>query len=89
MKERGHMQPSVQLLLTIVDDLLPRFCVLAGSGFTMAVRTGCSLQDLLCGQCGVPSAYLKRRIQTIFLDGSVVDDPHVALQVRPRSQASG
>jgi hypothetical protein len=33
---------------------------------------------LLCQQLDVPADYLERRIQTVFLNGRVVDDPAVA-----------
>ena len=72
------MQPLVRLSLRVKEDALPRFCLLTGGGFAVCARTGCSIRDLLCGQLGVPTDYLEKRIQTVFLDGNVVDDPAIA-----------
>ncbi len=71
-------QRWVHLSLTVDDEVLPHFCLLAGSGLRIRVRTGCSVRDLLCGQLGISPTYLEARIQTVFLDGSVVDDPQRA-----------
>jgi hypothetical protein len=73
------MQPLVHLCLKVREDLLPRFCLLAGGGFTVRARTGCSIRELLCGQLGVAPDYLDTRIQTILLNGKAVDDPGAAL----------
>jgi hypothetical protein len=78
------MQPAVHLSLTVGDDLLPRFCLLAGSGFMVGVDACCSVRELLCGRLCVSADYLDSRIQTIFLDGKAVDDPRLA-GVRPGS----
>ncbi|MBN2476424.1 MAG: hypothetical protein JXB62_17555 [Pirellulales bacterium] len=78
MNRRKLMQPSVHLSLQVSEDLLPRFCLLAGGGFTFLVQTGCTVHDLLCGQLGIPAEYLVGRVQTIFLNASVVDDSRTA-----------
>ena len=70
--------PLVDLSLTVSEELLPRFCLLAGSGVTILARTGCSVQDLLCGQLEISPEYLDKRIQTIFLDSRVVGDLQLA-----------
>ena len=41
-------------------------------------RLGCTVRELLTGQLGIDSAYLDERIQTILLNGQVVDDPGAA-----------
>ncbi len=84
MKEDEYVQPPVRLYLRVREDLLPRFSLLTGGGFIVCARTGRSIRDLLCGQLGVPPDYLEKRIQTIFLNGRVVDDPQIAI-VRPDS----
>jgi len=68
----------VNLALTVDKEFLPRFCLLAGSGLTIRVRTGCTVRDLLCDQLGISPEYLQKRIQTIFLDSRVVGDPQLA-----------
>ena len=68
-----------QVSLTVTPDVLERFCLLTGGGFRIRTRLGGSIRDTLCLQWGVDSAYLDDRIQTIFLNGQVVDDPDAAL----------
>lgn len=69
------MKPVVRLSLEVSPAFLPQWCLLAGSGFTIRARTGCTLMELLCGELEIPAEYLHGRIQTIFLNASVVDDP--------------
>ena len=71
----------VQVSLIVTPDVFERFCLLTGDGFRIRTRLDCSVRELLCLQLGVDSAYLDDRIQTIFLNGRVVDDPDVALVV--------
>ena len=51
------------------------FCPLAAS---------CSVQDFLTGELGIDPAYVRDRIATVFVDGSVVDDLATAA-LRPGS----
>ena len=62
------------LKLRVKFDLVPFFFQLLGHGFTINVRTGCSIKDLLCKQLGIQEDYLAERITTIFLNSKVVDD---------------
>jgi hypothetical protein len=78
MSRDQDTQPLIRLSLSVTRDELPRFCLLFGGGFTVLARTGCSIRDLLCGQLDVPADYLEKGIQTVFLNGRVVDDPAVA-----------
>jgi hypothetical protein len=78
MEEGTRTPPLKRLSLRVTEDLLPRFCLLLGGGFTIDARCGCSIRDLLCSELGVPADYLEGRIQTIFLNGRVVDDPAAA-----------
>ena len=43
-------------------------------GFKIDVQISSSLLDMLCRQIGISEAYLNDRVQTIFLNGKVVDD---------------
>lgn len=70
---------TINLKLTVESDRLSLFSSLLGQGFTLKVRTGCTLRELLCGQLGVRSDYVDQRIQTIFLDGKTVDDVDTAV----------
>lgn len=62
------------LKLRVKFDLVPFFFQLLGHGFTIKVRTGCSIKDLLCKQLSIQEDYLAERITTIFLNSKVVDD---------------
>ena len=84
MEDDKRMQPLRRLSLTVREDLVPRFCLLTGGGFKVCARTGSSIRDVLCGPLRVPTHYLEKRIQTVFLDGEAVDDPEIAA-VRPGS----
>lgn len=64
--------------LAVQESLIPLFFQLLGQGVFLEVQAGCSLKDLLCTQLGIPPDYLKRRIQTMFLNASPVDAPENA-----------
>jgi len=49
------------------------FLQILRTGVGVAVKVGCSLKDLLCGQFRLDESYVERRISTIFLDGKPVD----------------
>ena len=70
---------STHVSLVVEEHLFPRFCLLTGSSMKVRTRSGCSVADLLCGQLGTDPRYLAERIQTIFLDGRVVDHPETAI----------
>ena len=69
----------MHLSLKLNSRQLPIFYQLLGHGFSLNIRTGCSVKDLLCEQLGIHENYLARRIQTIFLNGKVVDDQNSAI----------
>jgi hypothetical protein len=60
--------------LTVEADLIPAFSQLLQNGFWIKGYVGCSVKAFLCEQFGLSPEYLEKRIQTIFLDGDVVDD---------------
>lgn len=68
-----------KISLTVRPDQLSLFSPLLGQGFTLKIRTGISVRDLMCRQIGVSDDYLDQRIQTIFLDGKVVDNIDTAV----------
>ena len=68
-----------KISLTVKPDRMSLFSSLLGQGFTLKVQTGISVRDLLCRQIGVSDDYLDQRIQTIFLDGKVVDNLDTAV----------
>ncbi len=63
-----------RIILEINEALCTRFAPLFSKGVGVRARTGCSIEDFVCGQLGISPEYLEERIQTIFLDGKPVDD---------------
>ncbi|MGO9136862.1 MAG: hypothetical protein ACLP9S_17745 [Syntrophales bacterium] len=60
--------------LTVEAGLIPAFSQLLQNGFWIKGYVGCSVKSFLCEQFGLSPEYLEKRIQTMFLDGDVVDD---------------
>lgn len=78
MKAKFNNNTATKLNLNVKPDRMSLFSSLLGQGFTLKVQTGISVRDLLCRQIGVSDDYLDQRIQTIFLDGKVVDNVDTA-----------
>ena len=72
----GERLPLVceSVALRVGGDQLSTFFPLLQRGVTMQATVGCSLQELLCQQLGIPADYVAGRITTIFLNNSPVDD---------------
>lgn len=79
MKPKFKNNTVIKISLTVKPDRLSLFSPLLGQGFTLTIRTGISVRDLMCLQIGVSDDYLDHRIQTIFLDGKVVDNVDTAV----------
>lgn len=79
MRETNATETPIRIRLTAAAAVCEKFCLLAGSGFRIRARLGGSVRELLCGQLGIEPSYLENRIQTIFLNGHVVDDPDLAV----------
>jgi hypothetical protein len=60
------------------------FSMLLQRGVFCPLATRCSVQDFLTGQLGIDPNYVRDRIATVFVDGSVVDDLETAT-LRPGS----
>jgi len=71
--------PTQDLSLFVKSKLIPFFFQLLGQGFLDNVPANCSIRDLIIDCLGIPNDYLEERIQTLFLNGSVVE-PHFAVQ---------
>ncbi|HSW42977.1 MAG TPA: hypothetical protein VLM76_10750 [Patescibacteria group bacterium] len=52
----------------------PAFSMLLQRGVFYPLAARCSIQDFLTDQLGIDPDYVRDRIATVFLDGSVVDD---------------
>jgi len=79
MKSQSINNTATKISLTVKPDRMSLFSSLLGQGFTLKVLTGISVRDLLCRQIGVSDDYLDQRIQTIFLEGKVVDNVDTAI----------
>jgi hypothetical protein len=69
----------MHLSLNVKSRLVPFFFQLLGHGFSVNVMTGSSVKNVLCEQLEIDEDYLAQRIQTIFLNGKVVDDNNSAI----------
>ena len=74
----GDSSPR-HISLTVEASLIPAFSQLLQNGFWIKGNIGCSVKAFLCEQFGLSPEYLEKRIQTIFLDGDVVDDVEKAV----------
>ena len=79
MKSKFNNNTVTNINLTVKPDRMSLFSPLLGQGFTLKIQAGISVRDLLCRQIGVSDDYLDQRIQTIFLDGKVVDNVDTAV----------
>jgi hypothetical protein len=70
----GNTPSGPHLGMTITAELVPRFFSLLSAGFSVSVKAGCSINELLSQEFGISEAYIDDRIQTIFLNGKAVDD---------------
>ena len=70
--------PAAHLQFTVDAELISRFFKLAERGFTLQIKTGITIRELLCQRFGISEDYVDDRIQTIFLDGKPVDDVDTA-----------
>ena len=65
----GNTPSKLHLCMTITAESVPRFFSLLSAGFSFIVKAGCSINDLLSQEFGIPEAYIDDRVQTIFLNG--------------------
>jgi len=65
--------PSI-LVIHAETDALAALTPLAMEGFGVRVAAGRTLRETLTQDLGLSPDYVERRVQTVFLDGSPVDD---------------
>ena len=66
---------SVKLVtLQVKADVLPRYLRLLSRGVRVSIIGGCSLIEFLRDTLELEQSYISERVQTIFLNGQVVDD---------------
>ena len=76
------MQPPLQgtdadimhIALTMSADAGSRFLPMLGEGIFLKGPGGQTVERFLVDTAGIPLAYLKERVQTVFLDGRALDD---------------
>jgi len=66
--------PSMKITLTLSGSAVSRFFPILGEGILVKGPGGESVEGFLQKAAGVSPAYLKDRVQTVFLDGSALDD---------------
>jgi hypothetical protein len=67
-----------QLHIVVKSEMVPRFFSLFQKGVWIRGKVGSSIFSFLSHECGISRDYIEERIQTIFLDGKVVDDLHTS-----------
>lgn len=67
-----------QLIMTVEPEMVPRFFSLFQKGVFIRGKIGSSVFSFLSNECGISRDYIEKRIQTLFLDGKVIDDLHIS-----------
>jgi len=60
-------------------ESISSFYPLLAQGFFMSITTGCSVKEFLCDYLGWDIEFVQQRVQTIFMEGRLVDDINRAL----------
>jgi hypothetical protein len=68
------VEDAVALRFNASEADVVLFVPLLQEGVRVAIRTDCSVADLLHDQFGLTSDYIDSRIKTVFLEGRPVDD---------------
>jgi hypothetical protein len=71
------IQPTAEVLeitLTMPETAVARFVPILGEGIFLRGPSGQTVEDFLAKSAGVSPAYLRERVQTVFLDGRALDD---------------
>jgi hypothetical protein len=73
------MHPDDHLSLRLPANSIGFFIPSLGAGVGIRTPLGISLQAFLCDRLSLEPAYVRERIQTIFLNGRAVDRPEEAV----------
>lgn len=68
----------LELTLAMSKNAVPRLFPLFGEGIWVQGSDGETVEDFLVKTAGIPPAYLKERVQTVFLNGKALDDFNTA-----------
>ena len=71
-------EPIHSLFLKLRPGQESRFLSIFQQGVYLRTRAGLTMAQVL-DAAGFPRKYLKERVQTVFLDGSAIDDPDLKL----------
>jgi hypothetical protein len=69
----------INLSLVAEPKLFQKFLQLLQKGVKVTARIGSSVRSFLCDDLGLSPEYVDKRIQTLFLNGKVIDNPDTAL----------
>lgn len=69
-----NISGETRLGLAIDENQLHHLFLILQSGFFLKIQVGCTLKTFLMVEIGLNQEFIEERIQTIFLDGQVVDD---------------
>ena len=64
--------------MTVEPEMVPRFLSFFQKGVFMRGKAGSSVFSFLSNECGISPDYIEERIQTLFLNGRVIDDLHTS-----------
>jgi len=64
--------------MMVEPEMVPRFFSLFQKGVFIRGKMGNSVFSFLSNECGISRDYIEERIQTLFLDGKVIDDLHAS-----------
>ena len=67
-----------QLHMMVEPEMVPRFLSFFQKGVLIRGKMGSSVFSFLSNECGISRDYIEERIQTLFLNGKVIDDLHTS-----------
>jgi len=65
---------DIHLCLTVDAERIPLFLRFLAQGFKLRTHRGATVSEVLSERLGIEQAYLQEKVQTVFLNGSVLDD---------------
>jgi hypothetical protein len=68
----------LEMTLTMAGDTVTRLVPLLGEGIWLSGTDGETVEDFLVKTAGISPAYLRERVQTVFLNGRALDDFNTA-----------
>ncbi len=72
-------ETPTKIKLTMAENALARFFPILGDGISLCGLDGENIEAFLEKAADIPPDYLRKHVQTIFLDGSALDDLSTAV----------